>query len=148
MNNLFILTTLQTKMKTWLDVRSTVLDEMVTLDGPGNNRLDSCGLCGSSQATPLYHCLECSYGLLYCGECILKSHTMSPLHRLEVCLHFPYCIPVFTVSSVGKMDSLRGCLFIPLDMSVILDMVAARAPQSPLPANSPSLISTVGRDYK
>jgi len=148
MNNSFILTTLQTKMKTWLDVRSTVLDEMVTLDGPGNNRLDSCGSCGNSQATLLYRCLECSYSLLYCGGCILKSHTTSPLHRLEVCSRFPYCIPVFTVSSVGKMDSLRGLLSIPSDMSVILDMVAARALQSPLPANSPSSISTVGRDYK
>ena len=79
-----LLTPLQTKMRTFLDVRPTVLDDMVTLDGPGNNRLDLCSSCGSVDATPLYRCLECSYSLLCCRECILKSHTMLPLHRLEV----------------------------------------------------------------
>jgi len=71
-------------MQTWLDVRSMVLDEMVTLDGTGNHRLDSCGSCGNNQTSSLYRCLECSYTLLCCSECILKSHTALPLHRLEV----------------------------------------------------------------
>lgn len=73
-------------MRTWLDVESTVRDELVALDGPGNRRLDACGTCGSDQVTPLYRCLECSYGILRCSECVLKSHTELPLHRLEVCL--------------------------------------------------------------
>ena len=71
-------------MRTWLNVRSTILDETIALDGPGNNRLDSCNSCGNAEAAPLYRCLECLYGLLYCNECILKSHTTLPLHRLEV----------------------------------------------------------------
>ena len=71
-------------MQTWLGIQSTVLDEIVTLDGPGNNRLDSCNSCGNDSGIPLYCCLECSYGLLKCGECILKSHSELPLHRLEV----------------------------------------------------------------
>ena len=87
-NGSSMLTVPQTKMQTWLDVRSTVLDEIVTLNGPGSNRLDCCNSCENSQATPLYRCLECSYSLLYCSGCILKSHTMSPLHRLEVYSYF------------------------------------------------------------
>ena len=75
---------LQTKMRTFLGVRQTVLDDIVTLDGPGNNQLKSCISCGNVEGRQLYRCLECSYGLLYCRECILKLHTASPLHRLEV----------------------------------------------------------------
>ena len=75
-------------MRTWLNVQSIVLDEIVTRDGPGDNRLDFCNSCGTDQETPLYRCLECSYGLLYCSECTLKSHSVLPLHRLEVCSCF------------------------------------------------------------
>src|SRR5258708_1673908 len=72
-------------MRTYLDKQITILDDIVTLDGPGDNRLDFCNSCGSSRATSLYRCIECSYHLLYCGMCILKLHTALPLHRLEVC---------------------------------------------------------------
>ena len=71
-------------MRTWLGIQSTVLDDIIILDGPGKNRLDSCNSCGEVQDIPLYRCLECSYSFLKCGECILKSHTELPLHRLEV----------------------------------------------------------------
>ena len=71
-------------MQTWVTLRTTMLDEMITLDGPGSSPLDSCGLCGNSQETLLCRCLECSFGLLYCGKCIVKLHIMLPLHRLEV----------------------------------------------------------------
>ena len=71
-------------MRTWQGVESTVLDDMVTLDGPGSSQLNVCNSCKNEQATPRYRCLECSYGLLYCSECILKRHTALPLHRLEV----------------------------------------------------------------
>jgi len=83
-NSFPVLTTLQTKMQTFLDVRRVILDEIVTLDGPGTHRLDSCNSCGIRQAMPLYRCLECSYSLLYCSECICKLHGALPLHRLEV----------------------------------------------------------------
>lgn len=79
-----MLTAPQTKMRTFLDVRSTILDDMITLDGPGNSKLNLCNSCKSVQAAPIYRCLECSYSLLYCRECIVKSHAALPLHRLEV----------------------------------------------------------------
>lgn len=86
-----LLTTLQTKMYSWLDVRSTVLDEIVSLDGPGDHRVDLCSLCSNSSPTPLYRCLECSFSPLYCGECIVKLHKVLPLHRLEVRSRFIMC---------------------------------------------------------
>jgi hypothetical protein len=71
-------------MHSWLNVRSVVLDEMVSLDGQGNLDLDLCNLCLDCQSTPLYRCLECSHSSLYCRECIVELHGMLPLHRLEV----------------------------------------------------------------
>jgi hypothetical protein len=71
-------------MYSWLEMRSAVLDEMVSLDGPGNLRLDTCGLCSNHQSDTLYRCLECSHSSLYCSECIIKLHRVLPLHRLEV----------------------------------------------------------------
>ena len=131
-------------MKTWLDVRSTVLDEMVTLDGPGSKKLDLCHSCGNSQAMPLYRCIECSHSLLYCSKCILKLHTALPLHRLEVCSYFrPYTFMLIT-SSAGGMGFLTGPLSIRLGLSAILGMAVTCAPQTPLTAYLPSLTSTVG----
>jgi hypothetical protein len=72
-------------MHSWLNVRSAVLDEMVSLDGPGDHPLDLCSLCLNHQSAPLYRCLECSHSPLYCSECIVELHKQLPLHRLEVC---------------------------------------------------------------
>jgi hypothetical protein len=81
-------------MQLWLDVRPAVLDEIISLDGPGDVQTDFCGSCLNRKTTPpLYRCLECSYGLLFCGECVVRSHQALPLHRLEVhfiCTHHPF----------------------------------------------------------
>jgi len=134
-------------MKTWLDVRSTVLDEIVTLDGPGSNKLNLCNSCGNGQAMPLNRCIECAHSLLYCNECILKSHTALPLHRLEVRSYFrAYIFTLIRTSSAGRMAFLTGPLSIRLGSSVILGMVAMCAPQTPATVYSLSLMSTVGID--
>lgn len=75
-------------MYSWLNVRPTVLDDIVGLDGPGDSELDLCASCSRRQPIPLYRCLECSYSLLYCNECIVRKHGELPLHRLEVCISF------------------------------------------------------------
>lgn len=75
-------------MHYWLSIQPTLLDEMVSLDGPGGHRLDVCDSCSNQQSGPIYRCIECSYSLLLCVECILKQHKALPLHRLEVCLFF------------------------------------------------------------
>ena len=75
-------------MYSWLNLQSTVLDDIISLDGPGDRQLNLCNSCSNHQMATLYRCLECSYSSLYCNECILKRHKALPLHRLEVCL-FP-----------------------------------------------------------
>ena len=144
----FLLTAFQTKMLTWLDVRSTVLDEMITLDGPGSHQLDSCNLCGDNQTTSLYRCLECSYALPCCGECVLKSHTTLPLHRLEVSLHFLVHSSSTHNFSAGRTAFSTGPLLIHSDTSAILGMMATHVLPSPLPSVSLSLTSTAGISYK
>ena len=144
----FLLTAFQTKMLTWLDVRSTVLDEMVTLDGPGSHQLDSCGSCGDSQTTSLYRCLECSYTLLCCGECVLKSHTALPLHRLEVGLCFRAHQSSAHYFSVGRTDFLTGPLFIRSDTSVTLGMMETHVLSALPPSFSPLSTSTAGINYE
>ena len=135
-------------MRTWLGVRATILDEMVTLDGPGSNKLDSCNLCGNVEAIPLYRCLECSYSLLYCSGCILKSHTMLPLHRLEVRSHLRPRVIMLTTPSAGRMASFAEPLSIRSGISATLGMAATCVPRNPLIINLPSSTSTVGIKYK
>ena len=88
-----LLRTLQTKMFSWLNLQSTILDEMVSLDGPGDDRPDICSICSDPQPTSLHRCLECSHSLLCCGECIIQLHKMLPLHRLEVSSFFLSLLP-------------------------------------------------------
>ena len=94
-------------MQSWIDLRSTILDEIISLDGPGEAQQDTCGSCLSRESTPLYCCLECSYGLLICGDCVVKSHKVLPLHRLEVCfLNCPFSNHTHMICSVGRMGFL------------------------------------------
>ena len=72
-------------MQSWIDLRSTILDEIISLDGPGEALQGGCSSCLTCEPTPLYRCLKCSYGSLFCGDCIVGSHQVLPLHRLEVC---------------------------------------------------------------
>ena len=82
--SLILLISIQTKMYSWLNVRPDVLDEIISLDGPGDAQTDLCSSCLVHKTTTLYRCLECSYGLLFCRECAIKSHRALPLHRFEV----------------------------------------------------------------
>jgi hypothetical protein len=144
-----MLTTIQTKTRNWLNVRSTVIDDMITLDGPGNKQLNSCKSCANNQAQPLYRCRECAYSLLYCGECILKAHAALPLHRLEVPSYSSiHAIFVLNASSAGRKDFSIRPLSIPLDTSVISGMMAMHVPRTRLTNNSPLSTSTVGTNYK
>jgi len=77
-------------MYSWLNLLPTVLDDIISLDGPGDRRLDICALCLNDGPSPQYRCLECSYLSLHCSECIVKLHTALPLHRLEVRLFLWY----------------------------------------------------------
>jgi hypothetical protein len=130
-----------------MDLRSTVLDEIVILDGPGSNRLDACSSCEGSLDTPLYRCLECSYGLLYCGECIVKLHAILPLHRLEVFSCFSLRTITLTMFSVGRMGFSTELVSTHSDTSITLGTMVTPVLPPPLRANSSSSTLTVGTKY-
>lgn len=95
-------------MRSWLDLRSTILEEMISLDGPGDNQTDTCSSCSDGKSGPLYRCLECSHGLLSCGPCVRNSHQMLPLHRLEVC---PFPPRLFFPSHSRHLQSWENGFF-------------------------------------
>jgi len=141
-----LLTALQTKMWSWLDVRSTVLDEIISLDGPGDIQTNLCSSCSNPESIPLYRCLECSYGLLFCGGCVIKLHQVLPLHRLEVC-YFPRSLALSHrdhICSAGRAGFSTGLLYTPLDSSAILGTGALLALSTQNLTMSSSLTSTVG----
>lgn len=72
-------------MQSWLRVQSVVLDEIISLDGPGCNPLDLCSSCSILETKRIYRCIECSYLSIHCVKCIVDQHKVMPLHRLEVC---------------------------------------------------------------
>ena len=108
-------------MQSWIDVRSVVLDEMISLDGQGEIQANTCGSCLNRGET-LYRCLECSYGLLFCGRCAVISHQALPLHRLEVRSFHTHARHAHVIYSAGRMVSLTEHLYIPSASSVISDM--------------------------
>ena len=133
-----LLKAIKTKMQSWLDVRPIVLDEMIRLDGPGDAQADFCSSCLTHTTSPVYRCLECSYGLLFCRECVIKSHRTMPLHRLEVC-SFRTSAHLFsshTIHSAGETGFLTENPYIPSGSFVILAMEGP-----PVPSTHPIKIS-------
>ena len=132
-------------MFTWLNVRSTLLDDMVGLDGPGDSHPNLCNLCSNSQSAPSYRCLECSHSLLYCSKCIVKLHKMLPLHRVEVSFLF-YCTITFAhvTPSTGGTGSLTEHPSIRLGSFVILGTAVTHVSSNPSLTISPLLTPTVG----
>ena len=145
-----LLTTVQTKMRSWLSIRPIVLDEIIRLDGPGDVLTNICGSCLDRGTTALYRCLECSYGLLFCGECVVRSHQTSPLHRLEVSsVHaqtLPPCITLMFFSA-GRTGFSTEHLYSLSGLSVTLDMEALHVPQTRPLALSPSSTPMAGTGY-
>ena len=135
-------------MQSWLIMQSAVLDDIISLDGPGDAEVDLCGSCLSRESAPLYRCLECSYGLLFCRECIVKSHQNLPLHRLEVRFSFSPSHHTHTIRSVGSMDFSTEPLYIHLDSSVISDTEVPPVPSTLRLVISSSSTPTVGTKYK
>ncbi|KAF8132456.1 hypothetical protein EV363DRAFT_1163307 [Boletus edulis] len=67
---------------TWLDDRELFLQELIRLEGRGDQGLDGeCGACKS--ATACYRCSDCFGGVMYCKWCIIQQHAASPLHRVK-----------------------------------------------------------------
>lgn len=132
-----LLTPLQTKTYSWLNIESDMLDEIVGTDGPGDRPLNQCSSCSNNQPVLPYRCIECSYSSLHCNECIVKLHKTLPLYRLEVGT-FPDVQSCHThaMISTGRMVSLTEPPFIHLDSHATLGMVVTPVPSGPHPTNS------------
>jgi len=73
----------------WINVRGTVLDEIVYHDGlrGGDGIQDSNGprLCAHCFDEPgPFKCLNCDEMTVYCQACIIQRHDHLPLHCIEV----------------------------------------------------------------
>ena len=88
-------------------MRSTVLDEIIGLDGPGDHLMDHCSSCSDPPSDPLYRCIECSYPSIHCIKCIVERHKTLPLHRLEVRQHRISQIVELTISPALEEWVLR-----------------------------------------
>lgn len=131
-------------------MRAPVLDEIISLDGPGDSHVDLCASCLSRESTHFYRCLECSHGSLFCGECLVKSHQALPLHRLEVWVPFPLHLSLCTnvIPSAGRTGSLSEPLSTHSDSSVILGTGVLPVPPTHNSTTSSSSTSMVGTDYE
>ncbi|KAG2139354.1 hypothetical protein DEU56DRAFT_912194 [Suillus clintonianus] len=67
------------QLEAWLQLHSTVLDELLCRDGFWENLSGIC-TCGSPGQ---YRCCDCFNGTLTCKECIISAHLMLPLHHIE-----------------------------------------------------------------
>lgn len=132
-------------MHSWLNMQTSILDEMVTLDGPGGRRLDLCSSCSTNQLAPLYRCLECCHLSLHCSVCIVKLHKTLPLHRLEVGSFFStYNYHLTRISrSTGRMGFLTGPFFIRSVSYATSGTTVTHVQENPDTTTSPSLTSTV-----
>lgn len=75
----------ESKLQEWLNLRDSTLDEIIRLEGLGDNMgATTCSSCDSTAQR--YRCLDC-FGrcALQCRPCLLKAHTVLPLHRIQVC---------------------------------------------------------------
>ncbi|KAG1818253.1 hypothetical protein EV424DRAFT_1324062 [Suillus variegatus] len=67
-------------LSVWKLERQKFLDETLRLEGRGTpETLCCCGL-----AAPRFRCRDCFGTQMLCHECILRSHTRNPLHRIDM----------------------------------------------------------------
>jgi len=67
----------------WIPERSSFLDEMIRLEGCGDEIPR--GTCSCKGEEPLLYCCQDCFGVeMVCRACILQWHVHNPLHRVEV----------------------------------------------------------------
>ncbi|KAL1743894.1 hypothetical protein HDZ31DRAFT_83073 [Schizophyllum fasciatum] len=87
----------------WVSFRSEYLDEAIRYEGRGPSK--SCYGCGTSDAP--YRCRDqCIGHWLYCRECIIKAHELTPLHWLEEWRPDIGCFRRTSLKNVGQVVQL------------------------------------------
>ena len=76
-----------TKLKEWIPLRESFLNELLRLDGL-RGRAEKCESCARDgvDARGVVRCNDCSGDELFCAECCVDEHLTLPFHRIEVCL--------------------------------------------------------------
>ncbi|KAF8078862.1 hypothetical protein FPV67DRAFT_1558069 [Lyophyllum atratum] len=74
-------------LRLWEAQIDTYLHELLRLEGPADAPL-CCAKCLDAQSLPvdpqqLYQCTDCSTGLLYCRDCMVRDHSVQPFHRVH-----------------------------------------------------------------
>ncbi|TDL16540.1 hypothetical protein BD410DRAFT_816721 [Rickenella mellea] len=67
----------------WLNHRSEYLDELLRHDGCADHPIGQPCRGTGCMNEPLFRCVDCLGGLMYCRECIKKQHQRMPLHRIQ-----------------------------------------------------------------
>jgi hypothetical protein len=68
-------------LASWVLHRDKYLDELMRLEGRGRYE----HLCaGCNTPFPNFRCKDCIHGALWCQACLVKRHSQSPLHVIEV----------------------------------------------------------------
>ncbi|KAG1851623.1 hypothetical protein DFJ58DRAFT_716681 [Suillus subalutaceus] len=68
----------------WIPEHSSYLDEMIHLEGHGDEIPQETCSCKSKEPL-LYHCQDCFVVEMVCRACVLQWHVHNPLHRVETC---------------------------------------------------------------
>ena len=63
---------------------------------------------GCNKPFPNYRCKDCTHGALWCQLCLVKRHSQSPLHIVEVCEVFDRILVCF-LTHLNQM--WNGCFF-------------------------------------
>jgi hypothetical protein len=83
LSNKFILRHQQTRMADWMPFCPVTLDEFLRHDGLGDSTTpEPCFVCAERAGE--YRCKDCFGGYMHCLKCVVLSHRLLPLHRLEV----------------------------------------------------------------
>ncbi|KAJ7788496.1 hypothetical protein B0H14DRAFT_3576895 [Mycena olivaceomarginata] len=66
------------------DDRERFLDELLRHDGRGDYvEQVLCGRPGCGRPDPMYRCVDCLHGCLYCKDCVQETHQRTPLHHID-----------------------------------------------------------------
>jgi hypothetical protein len=69
----------------WLEKQTTILDELVRLEGRGEyGGFTTCGWGGCMSTDAVFRCKDCVDARMHCQHCMVAKHDVNPFHRIQV----------------------------------------------------------------